>query len=95
MSILDSRLKHIIREQLSLLVDESGKKDLILANIERAWEAEQPAYLEETRLDPEDDDFLPMPCPTTLNNDGYSVDWSTPSCCPTGHPGVPGPKGVK
>ena len=84
MNTLDPRLRHIIREQLSLLSDDAGKRALVVFNIERAWR-EMPLSLgnplsvvstdelEETRLD--------------FHTDG--------GCCPIGHPGESGPQGVK
>ena len=90
MNTLDPRLKHIIREQLSLLVVECGKKELILGNIDRAWR-EMPLsyetdYLEETRLDE----------PGELDvNENSAGGGAHISCCPIGHPGTPGPQGVK
>jgi len=96
MNTLDARLKHIIREQLSLLVDECGKKELILGNIERAWK-EMPVDLnprELTRLTGAcdlDGDYLEE---TRLDELGEQ-DVNENSCCPTGHPGMPGPQGVK
>lgn len=91
MSTLDPRLKHIIREQLSLLVDECGKKELILGNIERAWR-EMPECVgnprEFTRLTGAcdiDGDYLEETRLDELDN----------NCCPIGHPGVQGPQGVK
>tara|TARA_Y100000310_G_C20528188_1_gene737128 strand:- start:519 stop:851 length:333 start_codon:yes stop_codon:yes gene_type:complete len=110
MNTLDARLKHIIREQLSLLVDECGKKELILGNIERAWR-EMPVdlnpreltrltgacdldgdYLEETRLDE------PGELDVNENSAGEGAHggwYDQSSCCPIGHPGTPGPQGVK
>ncbi len=90
MNTLDPRLKHIIREQLSLLSDDAGKRALVVFNIERAWR-EMPVsyetdYLEETRLDE----------PGELDvNENSAGEGAHASCCPVGHPGVPGPQGVK
>jgi len=93
MNTLDVRLKHIIREQLSLLVDECGKKELILGNIERAWR-EMPEALnprELTRFTGAcdlDGDYLEE---TRLDE----LDELDSGCCPIGHKGVQGPQGVK
>ena len=90
MNTLDPRLKHIIREQLSLLSDDAGKRALVVFNIERAWR-EMPVsyetdYLEETRLDE----------PGELDvNENSAGGGAHISCCPIGHPGMPGPQGVK
>jgi hypothetical protein len=100
MNELDPRLKQIIKEQLSLLVDEIGRKELILNNIERAW-IQMPQALPNPR--PIARDYASV-C-STLSGEGahdpdetrldFHTDWALGSCCPVGPPGVSGPQGVK
>ena len=96
MNTLDPRLKHIIKEQLIVALP-AGIINTITRNIERAWQ-EMPECSGNPREAARDlsgggdidGEYLEE---TRLDIvEGVTVDHS---CCPIGHPGTPGPQGIK